>query len=190
MSEMADRATLPVQESDDQVSAIQRVLRESREPMTVSKIRSALPQQFRSEPEELTEVLRRQVTANVLMQFPRYRSQQERFWDRPMGVHVADMIRAALAENALNFSELRRKLPGYAQERAEAVLSELLARGELHRHPRQGRGSERYGLQPAKAADYLRPELASLFSRLLPLGFTREQLRAAALELLHDEEWS
>src|SRR5260370_23352534 len=46
------------------------------------------------------------------------------------------------------------------------------------------------GLQPPDAKDYLRSELAEVFRDLEQLGFSQAQLRAAALELLHDEEWS
>src|SRR5262249_49270190 len=89
------------------------------------------------------------------------------------------------------WSELRRKLPAYAQAQAEAVLQEQVAQGLLHRHPRlTSRGPERYGVAPPDARDYLRPELEAVFKRLTDMGFNRAQLRAGALELLHEEEWA
>jgi hypothetical protein len=131
------------------------------------------------------------VAANALYQYPRYRSQQDRFWDRPMPVHVAALIRQALEEGALGRSELRRKLPAYAQGPAEGVLDEQQRQGLLHRHPPANpRSGERFGLRPPDPKDYLRPELSALFGRLSGLGFTAVQLRASALEVLHDEEWS
>ncbi len=175
----------------DLVAEIQRILRASDEPLTLSKIRAHLPARFRSTPpEELTELLQRQVAANVLVQYPRYRSQQDRFWDRPMPVHVAVLLGASLQGGPLPWSELRRKLPAYAQGQAEAVLEEQVAQGKLFRHPRTGRGGDRFGVLPPDPKDYLRQELVTVFRRLEQMGFTQAQLREAALDLLHEEEWS
>jgi hypothetical protein len=175
----------------DLASSAQRVLAASDEPMTVSKIRARLPGALRGvELTELTEVLERQVSANALYKYPKYRSQQDRYWDRGMTAHVAALLRAALEEGPLTASELRRKLPAYAQAPAPQVLDEQIAQGLLHRHPRAGtRGGERFGARPADPRDYLRDELPALFTRLASLGFGRPQIRAAALELLHEEEW-
>ena len=72
----------------DLVSGIQQVLQASEEPLTVSKIRAKLPTRLREvSVEELSSVLNRQVAAQVLVQYPKYRSQQDRYWDRPMPVH-------------------------------------------------------------------------------------------------------
>jgi hypothetical protein len=175
----------------DLVTALQQVLQTSEEPQTLSKIRARLPVRFRETGlEELGAVLNRQVAAQVIYQFPKYRSQQDRYWDRPMGVHVAALLRETLAEAPLGWSDLRRKLPAYAQTPAEEALKELLQKGELFRHPRVGRSAERFGTRPADPRDYLRSELTDVFTRLETLGFSQEALRASALELLHDEEWS
>ena len=84
---------------------------------------------------------------------------------------------------------LRRRLPIYVQALAEAVLKEQLSQGLLFRHPRMGRNAERYGLEPCDAKVYLRREFERAFQRLGQLGFSQAQLKAGALELLHDEEW-
>lgn len=188
MTQILDTTT-PVASTatDDLLAAIQRVLAASPEPLTLSKIRSHLPTQLRAD--NLEDVLRRQVAANVLQQYPKYRSQHERYWDRPMPVHVAALIKSTLEEGALAWSELRRKLPAYAQTQAENVLQELLARKELYTHPRTGRGGERFGVRPPDPKDYLRSELSDVIHRLEKLGFNQSQIRAGALELLHDEEW-
>ena len=191
MTQVTDQRTTEASPAGDLVAAIQEVLRSSPEPLTVSKIRASLPAPFRQASiEELLDVLRRQVSANVLWSYPRYRSQQERFWDRPMPVHVAELLHAALDESPLSRSDLRRRLPGYAHEKAQTVLDEQLARGAIHRHPRFGRTGERFGLRPPDPKEYLRAELAGVFHRLEKLGFTEVKLREGALELLHDEEWS
>ncbi len=192
MTQVADQRPSEAGVETDLVAAVRRVLQDSSEPLTLSKIRALLPAAHRGiSLEDLAESLRRQVAANVLVQYPKYRSQQDRFWDRPMPVHVACLLRTTLEESPLAWSELRRKLPAYALTHAETVLQEQLAQGLLHRHPRvSSRGKERFGAAPPDPRDYLRDELGILFGRLEQLGFTRSQLRAGALELLHDEEWT
>jgi hypothetical protein len=191
MTETVEQSPAVPPASPDLASAIQGVLAASDEPMTVSKIRAKLPGALRGiDLKELSEALDRQVAANVLYRYPKYRSQQDRYWDRGMSAHVAQLLRAALENGPLPRSELRRKLPAYAQQPAEQILEEQIGQGLLHRHPRAGsRGSERFGVRPADPRDYLRLELPDLFGRLSGLGFTRPQIRAAALELLHEEEW-
>lgn len=177
-------------ETTDVVAAIQRVLRESEEPLTVSKLKSQLPAALRSA--NLEEVLQRQVSANVLQEYPKYRSPHARYWDRPMPVHVAWLLHETLKDGPLPWSELRRKLPAYAVERgAETILQEQVSQGKLFKHPKLGgRGGERFATGKPDAKDYLRPELVVLFTKLEPLGFTSNQLRESALELLHEEEWA
>src|SRR5262249_19085176 len=115
----------------------------------------------------------------------------------PMPVHVAQLIRDALAEGPLAWSQLRRKLPGYAlthegKSVAEMVLKDLVEQGKLYKHPVPGsRGGERYALTPPDPKDPLRQELPVLFQKLEQFyGFSRTQLREAAIELLHEEEWA
>jgi hypothetical protein len=195
MAQTIDEKAAETAPETDMVAAVLRVLSASEHPMTVSKIRAKLPAPFRSASlEELTDTLQRQVAANVLFQYPKYRSQQDRFWDRPMEIHLAALLREALEEGPLGWPELRRKLPAYAVDpltRVEAALTDLVAQGKLHKHPRSGkRGSDRFGVQPPDAKQYLQTELSAVFRDLEQLGFSQAQLRAAALELLHDEEWS
>jgi hypothetical protein len=191
MTEVLDRTPAPPPAATDLAGEVQRVLAASPEPLTLPKIRARLPAAYRgTDPKELADVLQRQVAANVLYQYPRYRSPHDRFWDRGLAVHVACLIRSALEEKPLPWSELRRKLPAYAHGQAQAVLDEQLAQGMLHRHPRAvSRGAERFGVRPPDPKDFLRQELPVLFTRLAGLGFTTPQLRQAALELLHEEEW-
>jgi len=191
MSQVVDHRPLETATpSADLASAIEQVLRASEEPLTVSKIKTQLPTALRSL--NVEETLQRQVSANLLHEFPKYRSPHSRYWDRPMPQHIAVLLRQLLAEEALGWSDLKRKLPAYAVERgAEAILQEQIAQGKLHRHPKIGsRGGERYGVRKPDPKDYLRNELIAVFGRLQQLGFSESQLRQGALELLHEEEWA
>ena len=130
MTQTTDQPTAEAPPQVDLATAIQRVLAESSEPLTLAKIRSHLPATYRAIAlEELGEVLKRQAAANVLYEFPKYRSKQERYWDRPMAVHVTALVLEALGEGPLGASELRRKLPVYAVAHAEVVLQEQIGLG-------------------------------------------------------------
>jgi len=192
MTQMVEQPVTPSASETDLVAAVRRVLDNSPEPLTLSKIRSALPASFRAlSLEALAEALQRQVAANLLVQYPRYRSPQDRFWDRPMPVHIAQLLQSALHEQPLAVSELRRKLPDYAKTQAEAVLEEEVAQGRIYRHPpTTSRSGQRFGVEPPDPRTFLRGELSTLFGRLERLGFTQAQLRQGALEILHDEEWA
>jgi hypothetical protein len=180
--------TAAVAPAEDVVTVIQQQLEQSSEPMTIPRLRAALPARYRSV--NLEDLLDRQVAASVLYRYPRHRSSHVRYWDRPMPVHVAELIGAALRDGPLPKSELRRKLPAYAQPHVDSVIDRELAAGRLHRHPRRDRrGSDRLGSALPDPRDYLRPELAAVFARLASLGFAPSPLRQAAIELLHEEEW-
>jgi len=176
----------------DLPEAVRAVLEKSEEPVTLPKLRSSLPGKLRSvSPEALAEMLRRQVAANVFHQYPKYRSQHDRYWDRPMPVHVAQLIRTVVEVEPLALPELRRKLPDYAKNLAEPVVNDEVAQGRLHRHPPASkRTGPRFGASRPEPREYLRHELTQVFHRLEQLGFTQSQLRHGALELLHEEEWA
>jgi hypothetical protein len=188
MAQMIDKAVQPVTDLD-LVTALHRVLERSPEPLTPFKIRAALPADCRALGDAaLEENLRRQTAANVLVQYPPYRSHQVRYWDRPMSVHVVGLIRGLLRDRPLAVSELRRRLPPYARSQVEVVLADQVAQGLLHCHPPLGqRAVPRYGLEPPDIRAALAPEWAALCDRLERQGFTRVQLRQAALELLQQE---
>lgn len=192
MAEMTETPVMETIQDTDLVSAVRSALESSSEPLTLPKIRASLPPNLRSvTPEGLLEMLRRQAAANVFIEYPKYRSPHERFWDRPMEVHVACLLRSALEEKPLPWSELRRKLPDYAKSQAEPILEEQVNKGQLYRHPPlKSRTGPRFGLQPAEPREYLRGEFTQVFERLSKLGFSHSQLRESALELLHEEEWA
>jgi hypothetical protein len=191
MSQVFEQEPREAPAGTDVTEAVQRVLANSEEPLTLSKIRAALPGGNRKmDLEELGAHLRRQVAANVVYQYPKYRSAQDRFWDRPMPLHVANLLRTALEEGPLAWPQLRRRLPEYAVAQAEVVLQEQIAQGRLFRHPPAGsRGGERYGAAQPDAREYLRRDLPTLFGKLQQLGFTELQLREAAMAVLQEEEW-
>src|SRR5207237_984823 len=110
MTEFVEQTPVGQSGEIDLAAAVHGVLAASTEPLTLSKIRALLPARQRPESlDELAAYLHRQVAANVLYQYPKYRSQQDRFWDRSMPVHLAALLRQVLAEGPLAWFELRRK---------------------------------------------------------------------------------
>src|SRR5207248_2735136 len=98
----------------DLVVAIQEILRQSSEPLTVPKIRARLRGPFRDlSVDELADVLQRQVAAQVFVVCPKYRSGKDRYWDRSLREHAAVVLRRALEERPMPWSELRKRFPKY-----------------------------------------------------------------------------
>jgi hypothetical protein len=184
LSDVVDGAT-------DIVEVIQQVLRASDEPLTPTRIHTALPPGPRIPSLEVViDALERQVAAQVLVLFPRYRSRQNRYWDRPLRVHVEHLLRKNLRDGPMTRSVLRRRLPAYARILADSVLDGLIAQRRVYEHPTASRRTgPRLALHPADPRAHLRPELDALFSRLQRLGYRRGQLRDAALTILHEEAW-
>jgi hypothetical protein len=176
----------------DLVDAVHSVLKESEEPLTIPRIRERLPEGFRAlGPEVLADVLHRQVAANVLVMCPKYRSGQDRYWDRSLREHAKVVIRDSLALGPASWSDLRRRLPKYLRHLAESVLNEELARGTLHRHPPTTvRNGPRYALEPADVRTYIAKELNAMLQRLKQRGFPCSQTRMAIMQLLQEEEWA
>jgi hypothetical protein len=176
----------------DLVGEIRRVLRTSEEPLTALKLRARLPLPFRGmDVRALRDVLNRQVAANVLVLCPKYRSAQDRYWDRPVRDHVQGMLRHILGDGPRPWSAIRRRLPKYARHLADSVFNDLLARGFLHRHPPlHVRMGERFGLHPPDARTYLTPVIGEALGRLEKLGFARAELHEAALQILREGAWA
>lgn len=192
MAELLEQTVTETTPEMDLVAVVRQVLQASDEPLTLAKIKASLPARLRAmSVEDLTASLQRQVAANVFYQYPKYRSPQDRYWDRPMNIHLANLLQATLQEQPLAWAEIKRKIPDYARTLAESVLEEQVAKGLLHRYPSTSkRGGPRFSAQPPCPKDFLRTELTGVFHRLEQLGFTLTQLRESALELLHEEEWS
>lgn len=176
----------------DLVGAIGVVLSEAGEPLTLARIKAALPERWQTlDGETLADVLERQIAANVFFLYPRYRGPHERYGHLSPRVHLRHLVREVLRAGPLPWNDIRRRLPEYAKMQAEGVVEDMIASGELFRHPPPGpRMGPRFGLIPADVRTYLRPELEAVFRRLESMGLGRDQLRAAAFELLHDSEWS
>lgn len=181
---LADGAT-------DVVEAIREVLRASDQPLTPTRIRAALPLSLRGlSLDAVRGALRRQVEAQVLILYPKYRSDQDRYWDRPLRQHVEQLLRRILRDGPMTRTDLRRRLPAYARILADNVLEAWVAKGRVYEHPcASRRAAPRLALYPADPRPHLRLELDALFGRLEHLGFTRPQLRDATLTLLQDEDW-
>jgi hypothetical protein len=187
---MAD--VLPSSIHTDLVEAIREVLRQSEEPLTIPKIREQLRRKLGPIGiDELTDVLNRQVAANVLVICPKYRSSQDRYWDRPLWQHAKVVLHQALDAGPMSWTDLRKKFPKYLRHLAESVLNEELARGVIFRHPPGStRMGPRYALQAADVRSYAFRELSEVLSRMELRGFARGDVREALMQLLHEEEWA
>lgn len=182
----------PAFRQDDLVDAVREILRESEEPLTVPKLRERLLSRARSiRTEELIDLLERQVAAQVLVMCPKYRSSQNRYWDRPLREHAKVVLHEALREGPLAWADLRKKFPKYLRHLADSVLNEELAKGAVHRHPpASSRMGPRYALTPADIRCYASKELRAVLTRLQECGFSRNGARESLMQLLQEDEWA
>ncbi len=182
----------PILNGTDLVDAVCLVLKANAEPMTPMMIRQRVPADLRGiRLEELSEVLQRQVAAHVLVMCPKYRSAQDRYWDRSLREHAKVLMIDALQAGPLSWTDLRKKLPKYLRHLADSVLNEELARGAIFRHPPASvRMGPRYALQPADMRSYLSRELHELLLRFESNGFARTETREAMMQLLQQEEFA
>lgn len=175
----------------DLVDVIRMVLKASDEPLTINKIRERLPRPYDTIGRvELMELLDRQVAANVLVMCPKYRSAQNRYWDRSLREHAQVLLRESLAAGPMPWSELRKRFPKYLRHLAESVLNEELARGVIYRHPpATPHAGFRYATEPADVRRYVARELEESVARLVGQGLGMAEVREAYLHLLHELEW-
>ena len=195
MTQTIDSQAAETHPGTDLVAELLRVLAESSEPLTLSKIRAKLPAPFRSASlEELSDTLQRQVAANVLFQYPKYRSQQDRFWNRPMEVHLAILIPRSIPGGAVGVggaAPQASRLCGRSVDPCRGSVGGTLGGGRCTSiRASASVAATALGCSQPMPKSILKPELAELFLDLEQLGFSQGQLRTAALELLHDEEWS
>lgn len=175
----------------DVVDAVREVLRCSAEPMTIPKIRERLPAPHRRmRLEELADVVQRQVAANVLVACPKYRSSQDRYWDRSLREHAKVVLHESLRAGPMAWADLRKKFPKYLRHLAESVLNEELARAAIFRQPETSpRMGPRYALDPPDVRTYAARELRALVARLEQYGFDRMESCEAIVQLVQENEW-
>src|SRR5438552_2941462 len=182
----------PSSNGADLVDAVREVLKQSAEPLTIPRIRERLPTRFRHmRIEDLTEVLQRQAAAHVLVMCPKYRSRQDRYWDRTLHEHAKVVLHEALQGGPMPWADLRKKFPKYLRHLADSVLNEELAKATVFRHPPAStRMGPRYALQPADVRSYAGKELHEMLARLQQCGFARSEAREALMQLLQEDEWA
>lgn len=175
----------------DLVDAIRAILKASCEPLTVKKIRAQLPTPFDElGNEEVLEVLERQVAANVLVMCPKYRSGQNRYWDRTLREHGKVLLHDSLEAGPLPWADLRKRFPKYLRHLTESIRDEELARGAIHRHPPVGRAGFRFALDPPDVRSYAARELDDALTRMVERGFALAAAREAFMQLLQEREWT
>ena len=187
---MAD--TGPSSNHSDLVDAIRAIFKASLEPLTVQKIRERLPVPYDDmRLAELKDVLQRQVAASVFVICPKYRSAQDRYWDRPLREHARVLLLAALHDGPVPGADLRKKFPKYLRHLAESVLNEELAKGAIHRHPpASSRSGFRFALERPDVRAFAAKELECALARMTKRGFALSDAREAFMQLLQDTEWA
>ena len=144
-------------------------------PVTVTEIHDAIPKALRPASKAVGVVVGKLADAKRLFRIGR------RYAAQPDRTLHENIVRLA-SEEALTASELAKKLRA-SSTRVGKIVRELVASGELHPYPKEGR-VVRYGAHPPSTADLLRPELARLLTSAAKLGIGEGEARQALRQLL------
>lgn len=176
-------------------TVILRVLQNSREPLTIERIRKALPRPYRIGREAILSIIQQQVQTGASFEWPA-KGSKERYWAQGFEAYVRSGVVEVLKSGPLSLPQLRRKLGKtpfgspkvLVEQTCKMLLHGLLEERILFKYPiAPGMRAVRYGVTPPDPKPYmgkLKKEFEALCSRLKDAGVTPDDVLHAATELL------
>jgi hypothetical protein len=163
---------------------IRRVIEESAEPLSATRIQKALPKGLRPAADILAVRLKSLVASEAIHAWP-----HSRFGAKPAEEAARQSILEVLAHKPLTRGDLiravGRRLRGVGEKAAAVALRALVSRERVYVLPPAPRGrASRYGLTPASPADYVEPGLSRLVAAIAKKGFSAEAVKAALTQAL------
>ncbi len=176
--------TIPTAPSEDERDRIiLRLLEQSAEPLTVTRLWRGVPRAERGSRATLAAKLATLVGRGLVFRWP-----DGRLAARPLDGVLSEAIVAAVATPLPRREVVRRvarRVKGASERRTLARLRLLEREGRVFRHPPQPRErSVRFGTQPAQAAAYVEPHLTRLVARLVKQGLDEADVRGALARAL------
>ncbi len=175
------------------VEVLLKALEQAEEPVTASKLQKDLAGPFKRSAEQIGQVLEELVAQGRVHRFAPYRVKAPRYWIHDGEHYARTAILRSLARQPLTAPALIRGLQaalkgGCSPERLRKILDEMQQDGQAHKLPKYVRSRTQYfSARPPDPRDYLNDALAEIYNRLEKVGISREQVNAAALELLQPE---
>lgn len=166
----------PIVSDADLRLAIQDALKRLDRPTSAADLRKALPRPYQRPPADLTRLLDELARDRHLFSFKDGKT--SRYSLRDPSEVAAQAILGALRDGPLTkpalTASLKRTAPGH-EKLLPAVLTALLARGAVRKHPKVGRQPARIGLDPPDPGPFLTRalrEIQAVQKKLAPHGVT------------------
>lgn len=198
------RRTADDRSDAERAEVILRALALTAAPITIAKLRAAVPAPFRGSPASFRAAVDSLGEAKHVWLFPAGGKKPPLVWDRPPQVLAESVIVNVVASQKapLSPADLEKKISTKlkmltAAERRE-VVDGLVASGRLFRCPKKPKGrSELISSRPPQAGDYLATALANLdkavnevAAAFANVGLDPREVRAAALDAIRSREWA
>ncbi|MCI0390130.1 MAG: hypothetical protein MOB07_15370 [Acidobacteria bacterium] len=162
-----------------------RALRQSAQPLTITKLEKAIPKALKSK-KDLPELLQQMVKAG---QIRSHKARSSVYWLPGLEEQASEKILEALSEIPLTQTDLKNKLRslliGWPQTKRNEMLAQLLKEKRVYKvPPLTGKTSLLSARAEPTPQDYIRLALLLAVARLKPTGLTADQVMTAARELL------
>src|SRR5262245_61660448 len=158
-----------------------RALRQSAQPLTVTKLEKAIPKALKFK-KELPELLRQMVRAG---QIRAHKARSSVYWLPSLEDQASEKILEALNEIPLTQTDLKNKLRslliGWPPTKRDEMLARLIREKRVYKvKPLAGNGQLLSARAEATPQEYVRLALQLVVDRLKSKGLTAEQVMALA----------
>src|SRR5579864_2090615 len=183
-------STPPIATGDDSVvEVLKKALERADEPITAKQLREQLTGPYKLAVDKLEQILTEQVSLGSAFRFEPYKGKSPRYWSRNLEQYARAAMIKRLSRRPETSGDLLRglksPLKGYSPDRLRQLLRELVEGGHARELPTFVRSrTKRFSTNPPDPRDYLRDALEDIYRKLDKAGIAREQVNAAALELL------
>lgn len=166
-----------------------RALRQSSQPLTVTKLEKAIPRSAIKSKKDLPELLKQMVKSD---QVRSHKARSSVYWLPDHEEQASARILEALSEVPLTQTELKNKLRslliGWPPARRDELLARLIKEKRVYKvAPLTGKAKLLSLRAEPAPQDYIKLALRLAVAKLEPLGFTAEQIFAEAQDFLRRE---
>ena len=194
-----------VERSDaDQADVILRALAAEQAPVTIAKLRAALPAMYRGSPASFRAAVEALGATERVWLFSAGGKKPPLVWDRPPQVLAESIIAGVVGSQKAPLSpadiekKTRTKLKMLTVAERREVVDSLVASGRLFRWPKKPKGrTELIWSRPPRAHEYLEAALAAfdkavneLADAFADVGLDPHEVRTAALDAIRSREWA
>jgi len=161
--------------NDDLDGLLETALARAGGPLNVAAVLKALPAGRKPARKEVQARLGQLVDSGRIHRWP---GAAEKFAAFSPQTFAREQVLRALSSGPLTEAEIKQHVPASAKALVKPALVVLVSERAVRKHPKLGKRVP-LGLGPPDAADYLPAEIATMFKRLVKMGFEESGLPAA-----------